>query len=51
MGLVDQIRLNIAPIILGQGISLYQDLVKLSQLTLLDMHRHNQFVELIYSVN
>lgn len=51
MGLVDEIRLNIAPIILGQGISLYQDLVKPSQLTLLDMHRHNQFVELIYSVN
>ena len=50
-GLVDEIRLTIAPIILGQGISLYQDLTNPQELTLIDSRRYNQFIELIYTVN
>ncbi|CRH90623.1 dihydrofolate reductase family protein [Streptococcus gallinaceus] len=49
-GLIDQIRVTLAPVILGQGISLYQDLVESQDLQLLEMRRHGQFVELMYKV-
>lgn len=49
-GQVDQLRLTIAPIILGQGISLYQDLLTPTELVLDETRRHKQFIELIYSV-
>lgn len=49
-GLIDHLRLTVAPIILGQGISLYQDIVQQQVLHLTDTHRHGQFVELIYQV-
>ena len=50
-GLVDRLHLTFAPIILGKGISLYQNIRKEQTLELLDSRRHGQFVELIYQVN
>ncbi|WP_421038900.1 dihydrofolate reductase family protein [Streptococcus hyointestinalis] len=50
-GLVDRLHLTFAPIILGKGISLYQNIRKEQTLKLLDSRRHGQFVELIYQVN
>lgn len=49
-GLLDEIRLSVAPITLGRGAPLLPRRLESDRLTLVDVDRTGQFVELVYSV-
>jgi len=49
-GQIDQVRVTIAPTLLGRGIPLFPNLVGTTRLTLTEVQRFNQFVELSYGV-
>ncbi len=49
-GLVDEIVINIAPVLLGRGIPLFQSGDYAAELRLTDIRRHGQFAELLYEV-
>lgn len=49
-GLVDEIALNIAPVLLGRGIPLFPKGEYNMDLQLMDIRRHGQFAELLYEV-
>ncbi len=48
--LVDEIILTIAPSLLGSGIPLFRGNESQTQLSLIDVNRYNQFVELHYGI-
>ena len=47
---VDEIIINIAPVLLGKGIPLFKDQSFQTQLSLENVRRYNQFIELHYEV-
>jgi len=49
-GLLDEIRVSIAPIILGKGTLLFKDIAPLINLELTNTKQYGQFVELCYNV-
>ena len=49
-GLVSEMRITVAPVILGEGISLFNNILKDVNLEFLDTSNYNQFVELHYKV-
>lgn len=49
--IIDELRITVAPIILGSGIPLFDKLDNNINLTFLKTTRYNQFVELRYKVN
>lgn len=48
--LVDEIRITIAPVLLGKGIPLFNHVDVEQELQLVDTARYNQFIELQYDV-
>jgi len=48
--LVDEIIVTVAPVLLGKGIPLFRDNDFQTQLSLKNINRYNQFVELYYEV-
>jgi len=45
---IDEFRITIAPVILGNGIRLFKEINRKIPLTLVEVKQRNQFVELIY---
>ena len=50
-GLVDEMILTVAPVVLGKGIPLFYESDREAELTLTSMERFGQFVQLHYTVN
>lgn len=50
-GLVDEMILTVAPVVLGKGIPLFYESNREAELSLTGMERYGQFVELRYRVN
>lgn len=50
-GLIDAMKVTIAPVLLGAGIPLFTHLDEMVNLELLEVTRYNQFVELSYKVD
>jgi len=48
--LIDQIRMSIAPVILGSGIPLFKDIAATTDLALTDIQQYGQLVELCYNI-
>ncbi|MDM7862496.1 dihydrofolate reductase family protein [Staphylococcus borealis] len=51
LNMLTSMRLTLAPNLLGQGISLFNDIKDNVHLTLRDVTQYNQFVELNYDIN